>query len=155
MEQEIIICNTTKQFNSARKLTVDYMDWLGEDLCYQGIEKEMESFHIMYNKPTGAFIYITIDGEIAGGVGVRKFLNDICEMKRLFVHKKFRGLDLGLLLCKNILHESKKLGYKKMYLDTLPSLKNATQLYKKIGFCETSKYYNNPDERVVYMEIEL
>ena len=155
MEKKIITCTTTSHFEKAKTLTKDYMEWLGEDLCYQGIEKELETFHIMYNTPIGSFIYVTIDGEIAGGVGVRKLENGICEMKRLFVYDKYRGHQLGLLMCEELLRISKKLGYDKMRLDTLPKLKNAVQLYESLGFYKISKYYNNPDERVTYMEIDL
>jgi len=76
-------------------------------------------------------------------------------MKRLFVYDTYRGYQLGELLCEKLLIISKELGYSKMRLDTLPILKNAVQLYKGLGFYEISKYYNNPDERVTYMEIEL
>ncbi|MDG1477289.1 MAG: GNAT family N-acetyltransferase [Vicingaceae bacterium] len=155
MELKLNICNSSAEFELAKKLTKDYMDWLGEDLCYQGIEKEMETFHIMYNKPIGAFIYVLINGEITGGIGVRKLEDGICEMKRLFVYEKFRGHQLGLLMCEELLKISKNLGYKKMRLDTLPKLKNAVKLYESLGFYETAKYYNNPDERVNYMEIKL
>lgn len=155
MEKKLVICNNSIQFDLAKKLTKDYMKWLGEDLCYQGIEKEFETFHTMYNSPLGAFIYIEINGEIAGGVGVRKLESGVCEMKRLYVYDKFRGNQLGQLLCEKLLDISKELGYSKMRLDTLPSLKSAVKLYESLGFYETSKYYNNPDERVKYMEIEI
>jgi len=155
MKHELITCHTTTEFNLAKKLTNDYMEWLGEDLCYQGIDKELETFHIMYNKPIGCFIYAKIDGEIAGGVGVRLLEKGICEMKRLFVYKKFRGQQIGSLLCNELIKASKELGCQKMRLDTLPKLKNALQLYKGLGFYDISKYYNNPDERVVYMELTL
>jgi carbonic anhydrase len=155
MKQKLIICKTSEQFNFAKKLTKDYMTWLGEDLCYQGIDKELETFHEMYNSPSGAFIYVTIDNEIAGGVGVRKLADGICEMKRLFVYEKHRGLQLGQLMCEELLKISTNLGYKKMRLDTLPKLKKAVKLYKNLGFYKITKYYNNPDERVSYMEIIL
>ncbi len=155
MDKKLTICTSLSHFENAKKLTTDYMEWLGEDLCYQGIEQEFETFHKMYNKPLGAFIYIEMNGEIAGGVGVRKLEEGICEMKRLYVYDKFRGHQLGQLLCEELLSISKDLGYRKMRLDTLPKLKSAVQLYKRLGFYTISKYYNNPDERVNYMEIIL
>lgn len=155
MKQEFIICNTPTHFSLAKKMTNDYMDWLGEDLYYQGIDKELETFHKMYNSPFGAFIYVLIDDNIAGGVGVRNLSDEICEMKRLFVYEKYRGHQIGVKLCKKLIEVSKELGYQKMRLDTLPSLKNAVQLYKDLGFYKTPKYYNNPDERVLYWELSL
>ena len=154
-EPELIICDTPSHFDLAIKLTKDYVVWLGEDLHYQGIEKELENFHKMYNSPNGAFIYVLIDGNVAGGVGVRKLTDGTCEMKRLFVYDTCRGYQLGQYLCQKLIAISKDLGYSKMRLDTLPRLKNAVQLYKYLGFYEISNYNNNPDERVRYMEIVL
>ncbi|MGB0881837.1 MAG: GNAT family N-acetyltransferase [Vicingaceae bacterium] len=155
MEQKLIICNTLHDFDLAKKMTLDYFDWLGEDLFYQGLEREMSFFHHIYNKPKGAFIYVKINDEIAGGVGVRKLEEGICEMKRLYVYEKYRGHNLGQLLCDKLIEISKQLGYSKMRLDTLPTLKNAVELYEKMGFNPIPKYYNNPDARVVYLEKEL
>ena len=86
MKIELIRCSSSVHFNGAKNLTQDYMAWLGEDLFYQGIEKEFEIFHEMYNQPTGCFIMALINGVVAGGVGVRFFDKGICEMKRLFVY---------------------------------------------------------------------
>ncbi|MBL4669259.1 MAG: GNAT family N-acetyltransferase [Flavobacteriales bacterium] len=155
MEKELIVCRTSEQFSLAKKLTIDYMNWLGVDLYYQGIDKEHDTFHIMYNYPEGCFIYILINDELAGGVGVRRLEDNICEMKRLYVYDKFKGDKLGLFLCNKLIEIAKELGYQKMRLDTLPTLKNALQLYSDLGFYKIPKYYNNPDERVVYLEIDF
>ncbi|MGB0887902.1 MAG: GNAT family N-acetyltransferase [Vicingaceae bacterium] len=155
MKKQLITCTTKHHFNLAKKLTHDYMAWLGEDLFYQGIEKEHNTFDTMYGKPNGCFIYVLINNEVAGGVGVRKLEEGICEMKRLFVYDKFRGHQLGLLLSKELLKVSKELGYQKMRLDTIPRLKNAMQLYFLLGFYVIPKYYNNPDKNVVYFEKKL
>jgi GNAT superfamily N-acetyltransferase len=152
---KFIICSSSAHFSSAKKLTQDYMSWLGEDLFYQGIEKEFEIFHKMYHQPTGCFIMALINGVVAGGVGVRFLAEGSCEMKRLFVYDKFRGHQLGKLLSEELIKVSKDLGYKKMRLDTIPRLKNAIQLYRDLGFYEIPKYYENPDKSVVYFELEL
>ncbi len=152
---KIIVCSTSQHFELAKKLTQDYMDWLGEDLFYQGIDKERETFHIMYGKPLGCFIYVLINGEVAGGVGVRKLEDGICEMKRLFVYDKFRGHKLGQILSEELIKVGKELDYKKMRLDKIPRIKNAMKLYRSLGFYEIPKYYNNPDKSVIYFELVL
>ena len=155
MNIEIITCSTQDHFDSAKKLAQDYMDWLGLDLYYQGIDKEFDTFHKMYGQPIGSFIYATVDGKVAGGVGTRFLEDGICEMKRLFVYDEFRGHNLGRILCDKLLKISKDLGYQKMRLDTIPKLNNAMQLYSQLGFYEIPKYYNNPDKSVVYFELKL
>jgi carbonic anhydrase len=155
MELELMICRSSTHFSLAKKLTQDYMLWLGEDLFYQGIEKEFEIFHKMYNKPIGCFIFAMINGSVAGGVGVRFLAEGICEMKRLFVYDKFRGHQLGKILSEELIKVSKDLGYKKMRLDTIPRLDNALKLYQELGFYQIPKYYENPDDRVIYFELDF
>lgn len=152
---ELIKCESPADFSSAIVLAKDYMEWLGLDLYYQGIEKEFETFDRMYGDSTGAFVYAKVNGEIAGGVGVRFLEDGICEMKRLFVYDQFRGHQLGLILSKELLKLSVDLGYEKMRLDTIPRLKSAMKLYENLGFYEIPRYYNNPDESVIYFEKKL
>ncbi len=42
-----------------------------------------------------------------------------------------------------------------MQLDTLQRLDRAISLYAKLGFVETTPYYDNPLNEVVYWELEL
>jgi ribosomal protein S18 acetylase RimI-like enzyme len=152
---EIITCTTYYDFNIAKKLTQDYMEWLGFDLCFQGIDKELATFDKMYNQPVGCFIYAKYNGVLAGGVGIRLLEDRICEMKRLYVYADYQGLNIGLKLCKEIITIAKKMGYKKMRLDTIAKLKQAIKLYKFLGFYKIDKYCENPDKTVQYMEIKL
>jgi GNAT superfamily N-acetyltransferase len=155
MELKMITCSSSVEFSWAKKITQDYLAWLNEDLFYQGIEKEFEIFHEMYNQPRGCFIIAMMDGKVAGGVGTRFLENGICEMKRLFVYDKFRGHQLGKKLCHQVLEISKGLGYQKMRLDTIPKLNNAMHLYRDLGFYEIPTYYDNPDQTVIYFELKL
>lgn len=157
MCQEIIIslCNSTQDFEIAKLLTKDYMAWLGMDLGFQNVDKEFENFKRMYSAPAGAFIYAKIGGKVVGGVGVRRQMDTICEMKRLFIYENNQGKGLGRVLSKNIISISKELGYEKMRLDTVSKLKSANALYDKLGFKDIPAYYTNPDKTVRYMELEL
>ena len=42
-----------------------------------------------------------------------------------------------------------------MRLDTLPSMKSAIGLYKKVGFYEIDSYRFNPFEGAKYFELQL
>ena len=152
---QLINCQSEADFKIAKALTIDYLKWLGMDLIYQGIEKEMDTLNIMYNHPKGAFLYVTINGKVAGGVGARHLERDICEMKRLYIYEEFRGLQLGKLLCHSLIKKSKELGYKKMRLDTVSKLQTAIKMYEKIGFYNIDPYCPNPDDTASYMEIVL
>ena len=157
MNQKIIIhsCNSKEEFAIAKTITRDYMGWLGMDLNFQNTDREFHIFETMYGKPTGSFIYATIDNEIIGGVAIRRLESEICEMKRLFVYSSFQGNGIGKWLCEKIISIASDRGYSKMRLDTVSKLKSAIGLYHKIGFYEIGPYYPNPDATVKYMELEI
>ncbi len=149
---EVHLCQTEADFNIAKSIAKNYMQWLGMDLNFQNTDKEFNQFDTMYGAPEGAFIYVTIDGKIAGGVATRKIDDKVCEMKRLYVYSEFQGKGLGKLLCQKIIDISKELGYQKMRLDTVSRLESANALYQKLGFKDIPAYYPNPDPTVRYME---
>ena len=151
----IHICQSEEEFDIAKSITIDYMEWLGIDLCFQNIDDELERFEKIYSKPEGCYIYAKYNNLVAGGVGCRKLKRSICEMKRLYVYEKFQRIGIGKILCEKIISVSKTLGYNKMRLDTISKLNKAINLYEKIGFKVIAKYRENPDPSVCYMELYL
>ena len=69
-----------------------------------------------------------------------------CEMKRLYVSPGARGLGLGMALVDAIIREALRIGYSEMQLDSLPTMVEATSLYRKAGFVSTGPYYETPVE---------
>lgn len=151
----IYYCSSDRDFEVAKELTEDYMRWLKIDLCFQDTVKEFAEFPKMYGAERGCFLYIKHQGCVAGGVGFRKYTNDICDMKRLFVYDKYRGHGYGKLLCVNLIEQAKLFGYKYMVLDTVSHLKSANALYESLGFYDIPAYYHNPQKTVRYMRKAL
>ena len=152
----IRLCKTASEFEIAKKITEDYINWLGMDLTFQNIENELTGFNEMYSPPEGCYlIAITENGKKAGGVGLRKFSADICEMKRLYVYPDILRKGLGEALCKELIKQAKGLGYQKMRLDTIGKLKAANRLYDKLGFYEIEPYRENPDKTARFLEYLL
>ena len=152
----IRLCKTASEFEIAKKITEDYINWLGMDLTFQNIENELTGFNKMYSPPKGCYlIAITENGNTAGGVGLRKFGSEICEMKRLYVYPDFSRKGLGEALCRELIKQAKRLGYKKMRLDTIGKLNAANRLYDKLGFYEIEPYRENPDKTARFMEYLL
>jgi ribosomal protein S18 acetylase RimI-like enzyme len=54
-----------------------------------------------------------------------------------------------------IIDEARKIGYHKMRLDTLPSMREAIELYESLGFKPIEPYYPNPVPGAVFMELKL
>ena len=56
------------------------------------------------------------------------------ELVKFHVHADFRGNSIGKKLMELSLDEAKKLGFKKVYLESLPELKKAVGMYESFGF---------------------
>jgi putative acetyltransferase len=128
---------------------------LNFELCFQNFENEISDLPAQYSEPTGCIILCYEDDNPIGCVGLRKYEENICEMKRLYLKNEARGKGVGRELAIRIIEKAKQLGYKKMQLDTIETMKEAIALYKSIGFKEISPYRYNPVQGVIYMELEL
>lgn len=153
---KIKICESFSDFEKAKKITYDYIDWLNINLAFQNVDDEFRDFENMYSKPEGCFlIAFNEEDEVMGGVGLRKLTAEICEMKRLFVYPEYLKQGIGKRLCLKLIKQAKILDYKKMRLDTLARLETANKLYNKLGFYEIKKYRENPDPTAKFMELKL
>ena len=95
-------------------------------------------------------------GDALGCVALRR-LDDqgVCEMKRFYVVPEARGLSLGRALVEAVVIEARRLGYREMRLDSLPSMSAAISLYRRVGFDEMSPYYATPVAGTVFMRLQL
>ena len=136
-----------------RTLFREYETELNEDLCFQSFEEELQNPLKKYGPPFGGLYIATWNNAVAGCIALLPLQETAtCEMKRLYVRPDYRKHKIGKTLVEQLLKDAELLGYKKMKLDTLQKLQPAISLYKQFGFVETTAYYENPLEGVVYME---
>ncbi len=156
MKIEIIQAETDEQIQQARNIFREYEAWFGLKLCFQNFDEEVANLPGKYAAPEGRLFLAFSDEKLAGCIALRKLEEDICEMKRLFVKDEFRGQKIGVLLIEKVIQEAKKIGYKKMRLDTFPSkMGKAVSLYESYDFYETAPYYYNPYGETLFLEKDL
>ncbi len=134
-----------------------YAASLGINLSYQNFVAEMADMPGKYAPPQGELLLARDkDGAAIGCVGLRPLADEgCCEMKRLYVAPPGRGLGLGKALAEAIVGDARRIGYREMRLDTLPSLTAAIALYARMGFVKIPAYYDTPIKGTIFLSLRL
>lgn len=119
-----IIRNTLAEFDANRPGTV-YFDPTTDRL-----------FEI-FQTPGSIYYVATNRNILVGGAGIFPsdgLPEDTCELVKMYLIPVARGLGMGKILIEHCLAFAKQAGYKRIYLETLPELKKAIQVYEKFNF---------------------
>lgn len=153
---EFKIAVSNQEFEIGKNLFRAYAKELGLDLAFQNFDYELENMQRQYCEPEGTLLIVYLkNSQPIGCFGIRKLDDTICELKRMYLDSKFRGRGIGKKLMEESIKIGSKLGYKKIRLDTLSTMKSAIGLYKKYGFYEIEPYRYNPIEGAIYFEKRL
>ena len=152
------IVDAYDKLEDIRKLFSEYTSMLLEMnpdmqlyLDLQNYQDEAEHPERKYELPWGRLCIAISDGSVAGCVALRRLDDERGELKRLYVRPSFRGKGIGRVLVEWIEEEAREIGYKSLYLDSVPELEAALSLYRKMGFEETEAYNDSPVDSTVFM----
>ncbi|MDX1375795.1 MAG: GNAT family N-acetyltransferase [Burkholderiales bacterium] len=146
---------SAEDWRRARRLIEAYAASLEVDLAFQDFAHELEHLAAEYAPPGGAFLLAEEDAIDLGCVGLRRFADQSGEVKRLYTVPAARGRGIGRALAEAIVAEGRRLGYRRLLLDTLPTMAAAQALYRSLGFTPTVAYRYNPVPGTAYLELEL
>ena len=152
---KIVPAESADRVGQARELFREYAASLGIDLSFQNFEAELAGLPGEYAPPAGRLLLATEGNDVTGCVALRKISDEICEMKRLYVRPEFQGKGIGKALAVRVIEEARGMGYKRMRLDTLPSMTRAMALYDLLGFREIAPYRHNPVRGTKFLELTL
>jgi putative acetyltransferase len=106
-------------------------------------DESTDHLYELFQAPGAIYHIALLNGEVVGGGGIYPtpgLPTDTCELVKMYILKKVRGIGLGRMLIQKSLEYAKEAGYKKVYLETMPELKQALATYQKFGF----QYINQP-----------
>jgi len=78
-----------------------------------------------------------LGNKIVGGGGIFPtdgLPEDTCELVKMYLLPEARGHGLGRILIEKCIEAAAENGFKKIYLETMPELKQALSVYEKFGF---------------------
>lgn len=152
---EIVQAKSEEEIRNARELFVEYARSVKEDLCFEGLEKEVRDLPGEYSPPGGRLLLARSGAKFAGCIALKGVTPAVCEMKRLYVRPEYRGRHFGRILTLCLMDEARGIGYDQMRLDTLPSMTGAIALYRSLGFETIPPYRNLPVPGALFMWVNL
>lgn len=171
--------SSKSDFESFAAITCRYhafiIEVLGSFPAHQNFEQEVRSLPGAYASPSGIVLIASAQQRNAsaqdvGAVALRPLSEqevhnpavavsdwDIrtCEMKRLYVLPSWQSFGLGRKLVEAAVDAAQQLGYQRVVLDTVTTLKPANALYSKVGFKACPSYNGNPMPDVCFWEKTL
>ena len=94
-------------------------------------------FELFNSNQNCAYFIAEEDAVILGGAGFfhSEGLDDTtCELVKMYLSKNARGKGFGQQMINHCIEVAKQQGFKQMYLETMPELKKAIQVYEQFGF---------------------
>lgn len=138
-----------------RELFREYQEGLGVDLCFQGFEEELAGLPGKYSAPNGELYVLYLNGSPVGCGALRPIGPGVAEIKRMYLRPAARGSGEGRRLLQTLIDDARRRGYSLLKLDTLARLSPAVALYRSEGFRETAPYNVNPEDDILYFEMDL
>jgi putative acetyltransferase len=91
----------------------------------------------LFQTPGSVYFVALSKGEIMGGGGLFPSAGlpaDTCELVKMYLRPEARGLGLGGALIRRCLDHAVETGYKNVYIETMPELRQAVAVYERFGF---------------------
>src|SRR5690349_18136908 len=118
----------------AATLLSSYADEIDELL--ERAPARVETIASEYEPPRGAFLVVYEGDRAVACGGVRPLDDGAAEVKRMYVVPEARGRGLGARLLQRLEDEARRLGYRRLRLDTGAALTAAQGLYRGAGYHE-------------------
>ena len=91
----------------------------------------------VFQTPRSKYFLAELNNKIVGGGGIYPtdgLPPDTCELVKMYLLPEARGYGLGRTLIEKCIESAAENGFKKIYLETMPELKQALSVYEKFGF---------------------
>lgn len=109
-------------------------------------DESTDRLYETFQLENSAYFVAEENGKLLGGVGIYPTEGlplGTVELVKMYISSSSRGKGVGKLLMNKCIEQAKNLGYKNIYLETLPELSTAVLAYKKLGFISLDKPLGN------------
>lgn len=109
-------------------------------------DKSTDALYESFLVDKSAYFVALENNEVIGGVGLyptEGLPEDTVELVKMYLSAPQRGKGLGKMLMKKCIDLAGSLGYKRIYLESMPELAAAVSAYEKLGFKNLRKPIGN------------
>jgi putative acetyltransferase len=106
----------------------------------------------------GHIFMVYVEGDAVGCVALIPLGQGVCELSKMAISPRLRGLGIGRRLLEHAITQAKVIGAKSLFLGTNTKLANAIHLYESVGFRHVPPEKIPPTEYTranVFMEMQL
>lgn len=165
---KIITANEKQHAQMIRELFWEYLQWANAkvdehfgvsfDIAAM-LEDDMNALD-KFMPAKGRLLLGYVEDQPMGIACLKALTASIGEVKRMYVRPEARNKGLGRALLNQLLEEARRIGYKRVRLDSARFMTAAHQLYRTTGFQEIEAYEGSeiPQEfqqHWIFMEREL
>jgi len=132
-----------------------YLVHIGAAFDAGDLDHDIAEWQQEYDGVSGVLLVVEdAAGRVVGTAGVRLLEPGLGEVKRMWVRPEQQGHGLGRRLLLRCVDEARRLGARRLRLDTQRRMEAALGLYRRHGFREIADYNGNPRAQV-WMEASI
>jgi len=114
---------------------------------------DLNVYQKIYTENRGLFLVVLDDGKVVGTGAIRKYSEDVAELKRIWLLETYHGRQIGYRMVNMLLDFAREQGYRRANLESTRLNKRALAFYEKAGFHEVPGPHADPID--VSMEMDL
>ncbi len=158
---------SARDLATARGLFREYLAWLvahrevtafADEILERGradFEQEIARLPGEYAPPGGGIVLAVRARRPLGCGAFRRVRPGTVELKRIYVRSAARGVGLGRGITLALLDRARRRGYRRVLLDTLPTMTAAIALYRSLGFRPVRRYWRHPVPGALFFGLTL
>jgi putative acetyltransferase len=94
-------------------------------------------FELFSSTANSIYFIAENNDEVIGGAGIfptEGLPEGTCELVKMYLRKDVRGIGLGRSMIEKCISAANEMGYRKIYIESMPELKKALSVYERFGF---------------------
>jgi len=134
-DEYLIRCATNEDGEAIRFVVSSVLREFGLTPDPRGTDADLEDIETSYLQSGGSFdVLIDPSKQVVGTVGLFRLDGQRCELRKMYLAAKCRGLGLGKRLLLRARERAVQLGFQRIELKTHSSLLVASRMYESFGF---------------------